>query len=233
MALLKLGPAISSISGSIGGTTFARNKSGAYARQRTKPVNPNSVRQVAVRAIMSACRTIWFGTLTAAQRAAWALYANNVPMINRLGDTVNLSGYNMFTRSNAAKINAGLAAETDAPTTFSLPEQDTNLAASGVTGTQKISVSFDNTLDWAKEAGGQMLIYAGAPQDTTRNFFNGPWRYAGKIAGASPTAPTSPALIDTPFPIATGNKLWVKARILRADGRLSSFFRCEGVVAAS
>lgn len=233
MALLKLGPAVSGISGSIGGTTFSRNRYGNYARARTKPVNPNSVRQVAVRAAMSLCRVIWFGTLTAAQRAAWALYATNVPMINRLGETINLSGYNQFCRSAAALLNAGLDVVAAGPTEFALPEQDNTLAAASTADDQKLGITFDNTLPWAHETGANLLIYMGAPQDTTRNFFNGPWRYAGKVAGSSTTAPTSPASLDVPYPVAADNKVFVKARIQRADGRLSGFFRCEGVVSAT
>jgi len=233
MALLKLGPAVSAISGSIGGTTFARNRYGAYARQRTKPVNPNTERQANVRTIMSACRSAWFSTLTAAQRSGWALYANNVPMVNRLGETVNLSGYNQFCRSSAAALNAGVAVVEDAPTEFALPEQDSALAVTATADDQKLGIAFDNTLPWANETGGKLLIYQGAPQDTTRNFFNGPWRYVGSVSGNNSTPPTSPASLNAAFPIATDNKVWIKARVLRADGRLSSFFRVSGTVSAS
>ena len=233
MALLKLGPAVAGISGSIGGTTFARNRYGAYARQRTIPVNPQTSRQSAVRTAMSLCRDAWFSTLTAAQRTAWALYAGNVPMVNRLGESINLSGYNQYTRSASAMLNAGLALPTDAPTTFSLPEQDDTLAVSGTADDQKLSVSFNNALAWANETGGKLLIYQGAPQDATVNFFNGPWRYVGSVSGNATTAPTSPQLLDAAFPIAADNRIWIRARILRADGRLSGFFRAQGTVSAS
>lgn len=232
MALLKLGPAVSGISGSIGGTTFARNRYGAYARARTKPVNPNSTRQAAVRTIMSYCRTAWYSTLTAVQRTQWALYANNVPMINRLGETINLSGYNQFCRSAAALQNAGLDIVAPGPTEFALPEQDASLAVAGDESTQMLAVTFDNTLAWAHETGSSLLLYQGAPQDVTRNFFNGPWRYMGKVAGNDTTPPTSPSSIAAVFPIASGQKVWLKARVLRADGRLSGFFRCSGSVVA-
>lgn len=233
MALLKLGPNIAGISGSIGGTTYARNRYGAYARQRTKPVNPNSERQMSVRTAMSACRAAWFNTLTAAQREGWALYANSVPMINKLGETINLSGYNQFCRSAAATINGGLDIVAAAPTEFALPEQDSTLAVVPTADDQKLAVTFDNTLPWANETGAALLIYQGSPQDTTRNFFDGPWRYVGKVAGNDTTPPTSPASLDAAFPVATGQKVWLKARVLRADGRLSGFFRCVGTVSTT
>lgn len=233
MALLKLGPNIAGISGSIGGTTYARNRYGAYARQRTKPVNPQTERQTAVRTIMSLCRSAWFNTLTAAQRTAWALYANNVPMMNRLGEVVNLSGYNQFCRSSAALLNNGESIIADAPTTFSLPEQDNTLAVAGTADDQKLQVTFDASAPWANETGGLLLLYQGAPQDSTVNFFNGPWRSISAVPGNGTTPPTSPVEVDSAFPIAAGQKVFLKARVLRADGRLSSFFRAEGTVSAS
>lgn len=228
MALLKLGPAVSGISGSIGGTTFARNRYGAYARARTKPVNPNSPRQQLVRSAMSACRALWFVTATAVQRTGWALYAQNVSMVNKLGETVNLSGYNQFCRSTAAALNASKAPVLVPPTTFSLAETDSTLACEGDVSDQTVKVTFDNTKPWANEAGGSLLIYQGAPQDKTRNFFNGPWRYIGKVNGAVTPAPTSPASIPAGFAVNLNNRCDIKARILRADGRLSNFFRVSG-----
>jgi hypothetical protein len=227
MALLKLGPNIAGISGSIGGTTYARNKSGTYARQRTKPINPSSSRQQIVRAIISSCRTIWADTLTAAQRAAWALYANNVAMVNRLGETINLSGYNQFCRSAAALINAGLDVVAAAPTEFTLPEADSSVTVSGDVSDNKVKVTFDNTQAWANEVGGAMLIYQGMPSNGTRTFFGGPYRYIGKIEGAV-IPPTSPASITPAFAINLENRCDIQYRIVRADGRTSSLFRVSG-----
>ena len=53
MALIKTGPAVAVISGSVGGTVFSRNKGGAYMRNRSIPVNPQSAAQVVVRAAMA------------------------------------------------------------------------------------------------------------------------------------------------------------------------------------
>ncbi|GAH13494.1 unnamed protein product, partial [marine sediment metagenome] len=50
MSLVKYGGGIVQMSGSIAGNTFARNRYGNYVRARTKPINPNSDRQVVVRA---------------------------------------------------------------------------------------------------------------------------------------------------------------------------------------
>ena len=59
MALIKYGGGIVDMSGSIAGNTHARNRFGNYMRARTKPVNPNSDRQVAIRAIVSYLAEFW------------------------------------------------------------------------------------------------------------------------------------------------------------------------------
>ena len=57
------------------------------------------------------------------------------------------------------------------------------------------------------------------------NSFDGPWRYAGTILGNSITPPTTPAAISVPFPVVEGQRIWVKAYIMKPDGRQSTPFR--------
>ena len=232
MALVKFGGGVTGMAGSIGGTTFARNRYGAYARARTKPVNAKTPMQTKIRALMSQIREIWFTVLDADERAAWTLYAANVLMKNRLGESQAFTGFNHFVRSAAALMYNDLVAIHPGPAVFSLAEQDDSITAAGTADDQKIGVGFDDTLAWCTEVGAYMLLYAGAPQDITRNFFGGPWKLLGKVAGAA-IKPTTPASLDSPYTIADGQKIWIKGRIVRADGRLSEFFRCDGLVAAS
>jgi len=56
--------------GSIGGTTYSRNASGAIARQRVKPTNPNTPAQSQNRSRFGGSSGSW-GSVDAAQRAAW------------------------------------------------------------------------------------------------------------------------------------------------------------------
>ena len=100
MALIKYGGGIIQMSGSIAGNTYARNRFGNYARARTKPVNPNTDLQDQYRSAVASLTQRWAQTVTAAQRAAWNLYGNNVNMLNRLGEVVHLTGFNHYIRSN-------------------------------------------------------------------------------------------------------------------------------------
>jgi hypothetical protein len=232
MALVKFGGGVVQMSGSIGGTTYGRNRYGNIARARTTPVNANTARQSAIRAIMSSVSQSWFSILTASQRAAWGVYASNVAATNKLGEVIYLSGYNQFIKSNVAAQNAGLAAISDAPTIFTLPGEDTSFAVEISVASQELSVTVDDTDDWLDEVGGAIIVQMGMPQNDSIEFFGGPYRHADSIDGDATTPPTIPAIIACPFPVAADQKVWTRGRIIRADGRLSDWFRVNSIVGA-
>ncbi len=101
MALVKFGGGVVGMAGSIAGNTFARNRSGSYVRAKTKPINPRSSAQSLARTTLATLTYRWSQILTAAQRTAWNLYASSVAMKNKLGETIFLSGFNHYIRSNA------------------------------------------------------------------------------------------------------------------------------------
>ncbi len=232
MALIKLGGGIAQMSGSIAGTTFARNRYGAYARNRTIPINPSTLAQNKIRGTAANLKAAWINDLSLAERNAWNEYAANVSMVNRLGEAVNLSGYNQFCRTNAALLYQDKAIIEAAPTEFSVGEQDPTLAVAGTADDQKIQVTFDDGLAWAGEVGGYMLLQMGLPQNPSVNFFKGPWKTIGNIPGAA-EAPSSPQEFASAYTIAAGQRIFLQARIIRADGRLSAPFRAFGLCAAS
>lgn len=232
MALVRFGGGVTQMTGSIGGTTFARNRGGNYARARTKPVNPNSPLQVLVRSSLTFLTDSWAATLTAVQRTAWNLYASNVIMQNRLGESINLSGFNHYLRSNTTLKRTGLTLVQDGPTIFEIPDADPTFTFTGSEATQQITVTFDNTLAWANEDDGFLHVFQGQPQNAQRNFFAGPWRKRDSIAGDSGTPPTTPLVTGVAFAIAAGQHVWIYGRIQRADGRLSAPFRDDVFISA-
>lgn len=218
--------------GSLGGITAARNRYGLYFRQRVVPVNPNSPRQQFVRTVFQFLAFDWVNTLTQLQRDAWNLYGENVLLKNKLGDDIQLIGYSHFQRSNGAILAAGGTAVLDGPTNFSLPGADVTFAAAISEATQLISVTFDNTLGWANQDAGHMLVHMALPRAGSRDFIGGPTRVADAIDGDAITPPTSPATIAVPFAVAQTQKTEVLARIIEDDGRVSSLFRVTVTVAA-
>lgn len=231
MALVKYGGGILDMSGSIGGQVHSRNRYGKYIRARVVPVNPNTALQVAVRAAMALLTARWSSTLTSVQRIAWNLYASSVLVQNKLGEQINLSGFNHYIRSNVILVISGNTIIDDGPTIFEIPDQDPTMTITASEAAQQISIAFDNALDWANEVGGFLFSFQGSPQNAQRNFFGGPWRYMTQIAG-DPVPPVSPSVQPVSFAIAAGQRQWIYARIIRADGRLSNPFRADIITAA-
>jgi len=232
MALVTYAGGIGQMSGKLGGIIYARNSGGNYARVHRVPVNPNTALQQAVRSSLAELTVAWSSTLSAANRTAWNLYASSVTVLNRLGEAINISGFNHFIRSNTEFLNRLDAITVAGPVIFEIPEQDPTLAITATEAGQTISISFNNALDWANESGGVMFIYQGSPQNGQRNFFGGPWRYIGRILGDDAVPPASPNVMPVDFAIAEGQRQWIKVRIRRLDGRLSEPFRAEIEVGA-
>ena len=219
-------------SGSIGGVVYSHNRFGAYRRNRSVPVNPNTDRQVAVRNIVRSLAIAWQLTLTQDQRDAWDVYAANVTWKNHLGQDVLLTGLNHYIRSNTPRIQAVAPRIDDAPVIFDLAAAELALGATASEATQEASVSFDNAADWANEDGAFQFLFGGLPQNGSIKFFGGPWRAMPGIAGNSTTPPASPFDVTWPFPFAEGQRLWLRTRIGRADGRLSEFARINFLAGA-
>ena len=164
---------IAAASGSMGGTTFSRNRFGQYTRARAVPVNPSSAQQQVVRNALSQLVTSWTEVLTQAQRDAWDTYGINVPVVDSLGNSRVLSGQNWYIAANVPRIQAVFGLVNDAPTvfdrgTFDPPSVTVDASA------DEVDVAFDAANAWANETGGGMLVYASRPVNASRNFLKGP-----------------------------------------------------------
>jgi hypothetical protein len=218
---------VTQVSGSIGGLTGAHNKGGMYFRARAIPTNPGSAYQTAVRAQVAALSTRWGEVLTAAQRTAWETYAQNVPLIDSLGEGRNVTGMNMYVRSNTVRGQCGFDYVDDGPTTMALPSL-TPPSGTVTAATAVIAVVFDDAQEWCDEDEAFLAIYGSRQQGPAINYFRGPYRLADTIDGDSVSAPTTPQNVTNPFAVAAGNYAHCLARLSRADGRLSApiRFRC-------
>ena len=219
-------PVYSGVSGSIAGLVYSHNAGGLYTRARSIPTNPGSAQQTAVRNALSGLASAWANTLTTAQRAAWAVYAANVPLIGPLGNARKVSGIAQFIRSNTPRLQAGLTEVDDGPTDYTLAAF-VNPTITVTAASPEFSIVFDNTDTWATATGGAMLVYASRPQSPGINYFKGPYQLAGKIAGAT-VAPTSPQTLTSPFVLTAGQQVFFRVEVTNADGRLSSPFRAAG-----
>ena len=231
-ALVKYGAGVVQMSGSIAGDVHARNRFGNYIRPRTKPVNPNSARQVTMRARMTFFAEEWRETLTALQRTAWNTYAAAVAWTNRLGETVHLTGFNHYCRSNTVIGDCNGTQVNDGPVNLNLPAQDGTIVITGSVAAQQFSIAFDDNMDWAGEDDAYLYALHGTPQNATRNFFKGPWTGRTFLSGNTAVPLVSPLVNTALKTLVLGQRADLKFRIVRADGRVSGDFSVFCIVAA-
>lgn len=106
MALVKF-PEGQQRSGKQGGIVWSRNRFGAYARNRAVPVNPDSSRQRTVRNFFSQNAKAW-ASLGALTQGVWNNAAANLPRKNRLGDTIFLTGAQLYQSANQTLATFGI-----------------------------------------------------------------------------------------------------------------------------
>lgn len=95
MARIKYTGLVSSINGTIAGTTFQRNAYGFTVKGKPNMVKPWTDFQQQQKNLMSAVTKAW-RNLTDAQRLDWQTFAEANPRQTRLNPDAFLSGYNLF-----------------------------------------------------------------------------------------------------------------------------------------
>lgn len=185
MALIKFGGGVAGISGKIGGTVFARNKAGAYARNWAKPVNPVTPAQSLVRGIFGTGSHQW-GILTSAERDEWNAQAALQQRINRFGEVYTPSGRQYFLETYNALTQAGLPAITTPVVAATPPAAPTApaLAAAQTAGAlTTLSLSWDTV---PVGLGDQFVVDAAPIQPDTRTNVNTQYRQIAVIDASAP-----------------------------------------------
>jgi hypothetical protein len=85
-----------------GGVVFSKSKAGAILRRKVSPVQPRSSYQRNVRAGFTAISKLWGDASMDANREGWITLAGNTPQTDVFGNTIYLTGLQMFQRVNRA-----------------------------------------------------------------------------------------------------------------------------------
>lgn len=105
---------VTQTSGSIGGITGASNRGGNYFRARVAPVQPRTVPQQNVRALLSSISASWKG-LSTTDIAGWNALAATITLKDSLGNSYTPSGAQLFNSCNINLVNIGSAQITTPP----------------------------------------------------------------------------------------------------------------------
>lgn len=169
MAAMKYAPSllgIGQLSGSGGSTTASHNRYGSYLRNRTIPVNPNSVSQQAVRALFGGVAQAW-RTLTESQRTAWSDLAPNIPRVDALGQPYVLSGNALCMSVNSLLQATGQAVNYAAPALDSPPVMTALSVVADVNALAGMDATF--TLSGGT-ATNFLIVRASAPRSPGRDY---------------------------------------------------------------
>lgn len=117
MAIIKIGPPLSGIRGTIGGITFSANAATPYAKLWAQGPKKNTPKQYVQRAFQSQMPLLW-NDMTDVQRAAWRTFAADPDqeLTNSLGEAYYASGFNWFCKCNVRLLRIGLPPRVPVPT---------------------------------------------------------------------------------------------------------------------
>lgn len=99
MAKFTPGPTVAAVSGSIGGTTYSRNRYGAYMRYRAIPTTPTSYWFQKQTEWVIEFSQLW-QSRTVAEKAAWRNWAQTHPQVDALGNPQVLTGHAAYVSLN-------------------------------------------------------------------------------------------------------------------------------------
>lgn len=189
-------------SGSIAGTTHSHNRAGQYTRNRRAPVQPRTARQTTIRAQFGANSSAW-ASLAAASQGAWVAYADAFPITDSLGQSIKLTGHQMFVTINTNLVNAGLASVTVPP------------GSNAVFGPAPVVFTFSHTTggSFTFTAGGatdKLLVAYSKPMSPGRSFNRTFTQFASSAANTSPITVTTAAYAAVYGTPAVGQKIFLR-----------------------
>ncbi len=218
--MLFTSPTIGAASGSLGGITASRNRFGQYFRVRAVPVQPNTQEQQDVKAAFGSLAIQW-RSLPQIRRDEWDLYGENTPMLNKLGQSILLTGMNHFVRSNTPRVVNGNTTVLAGPAVFGLPQLSPWSFTATAVGSV-LDVLFDSDDPWQDIDQAHMYLYIGKPVNDSILFYKGPFRFTDVIDGNSATPPLTPFAATSVRPMVAGQKIYLRATVSLADGRLTT-----------
>ena len=183
MAKYLPGPVTGEVRGSIGGTTFSRNRYGAYMRNRAKPVVSMTEKAVNAKSRMTAATQAW-QDLTIPEQRTWNGWANSNPITGALGETQYLTGHAAFVGNYCRMLLRGLATLTNPPVTPAEPPLISGSVVADKTGGTCL-ISFTPT---PLAGTGSLWIRGCYVSSAGKHYVENLYRYCQ----GSPVAPASP-----------------------------------------
>jgi hypothetical protein len=190
-------------SGSLQGTTASHNRAGQYVRSRRAPVQPvGTGRRSFIRSSFAAASSGW-SALTSVEQNAFTAYALEYPITDALGQTITLTGQQIYVALGVQALNVAAALPTAPPISNAVPAiTPASLAVVHTTPTV--------TPTWtAPGTGNYVLVGLAAPTSSGVNNPPNFWQ-AGVAAGTLTTLACGTLQANQFGTVQTGKKFWCK-----------------------
>jgi hypothetical protein len=199
-------------SGSIAGTTYSHNRAGQYTRNRRAPVQPvGTGRRGIIRSAFGAASSAW-AALTPTVQNAWGAYANGHPYTDSLGQSIKLTGHQMYVAVNTQLLNVGLAQSSV------IPVSDATIAPVVATFTAVHAGAITLTLAAGGIPADHVCIALSAPQSGGRSYCKTFWQQITCLANLVTAQILTTAYTAQFGAIAAGQRIFYKLTPVNAYG---------------
>ena len=232
MAKVKYGGGVADMRNAFAGQVHSRNTYGNYIRQKVSPVQPRTPRQQQLRSQLSDLAKRYSTLLTDEQRNEWINFAAANPVVDVFGDSITLTGINMYQKVNNLRRLMGLPVLDDPPSDFSVQSPTSaglQISYEGTPPTLKIKVTFAPS---PAPANHRVEVWATEPMKPGVMFFSHKLRLL-KISQANQSSPLDITddyvnRFGTP---AEGTKIGVEVRFVNENnGAQSRGLRATAIV---
>lgn len=229
MAKVKFTAVVADMRNKLNGSVFARNRGGAYVRTKVTPLNPQSVRQVAARNLLTSLAQ-GFRSLSQAQITAWNEAVTQWQTTDIFGDLVSPTGLALYVRLNSNISNGGGDLISTPPAPVGAAALTSLELTAAVTG-DVFDINFDPATVPADHS---LYIESTAMLSPGINNANSRFRYIA-MASSTTTSPIDAGGAQTAKfgALVAGQKVYVRCKLINIiTGEVSLALKASAIVAA-
>lgn len=198
-------------SGSNAQNTASRNRFGQYLRTRAMPVNPRTQAQTRVRGTLGEVASLW-GDISEDSRRSWIDCAQRFPKVDALGQTIVLSAFQQFVRSNSALRFVGQAVQNS-------PKADQPFSNNVILPTVHAGTTKLFEIAYTQPSTGQFLVIDVSGQVSRGITFWSDYRNLAIQSSAGPSPAEELAKYEALYgPLVAGSRIWFRSRVLNECG---------------
>jgi len=229
MAKVKFTAVVADMRNKLNGSVFARNRGGAYVRTKVTPLNPQSVRQVAARNLLTSLAQ-GFRSLTQEQITAWNEAVSQWQTTDIFGDLVSPTGLALYVRLNSNISNGGGSLISNPPAPVGAAALADLQLSAAVTG-DVFDLIFDHC---AVPSDHSMYVESTAMLSPGINNANSRFRYIDYFTSGT-TSPVDAFSTQTAKfgALVAGQKVYVRAKLINVvTGEVSLALKASAIVGA-